>query len=150
MAGYDKLAAMIGAQRSLAIFRRFSTLNAKSLLYMQAELMHLEGELADIVKEDMTSGEADREPFTWSVWHLKESINRPGRSDWMEHPDGGNFFLKGREAQIWSTARPDELVALSTLSSRHGECDGFTAWMHGRLVPWFHRHGAHQLKVSVT
>jgi len=69
---------------------------------------------------------------------------------WMEHPDGGNFFLKGREAQIWSTARPDELVALSTLSSRHGECDGFTAWMHGRLVPWFHRHGAHQLKVSVT
>ena len=88
MAGYDKLAAMIGAQRSLAIFRRFSTLNVKSLLYMQAELMHLEGELADIVKEDMTSGEADREPFTWSVWHLKESINRPGRSEqWQKALD---------------------------------------------------------------
>ena len=55
MDGYHRLAAVIGTDRDLAIFRRFSVLNAKSLLYMQGELTHLEAQLQAIAHEDKKS-----------------------------------------------------------------------------------------------
>ena len=38
---YQKLAQLIGKQPGLAIFRRFATLNAKNLLYLQVGLLVL-------------------------------------------------------------------------------------------------------------
>ena len=49
---YQNLATVMGTVPSLSIHRRFATLNAKNLLYMQAELMNLEAELIDIASED--------------------------------------------------------------------------------------------------
>jgi len=37
---YSKLASLMGPHPELAIFRRFSTLNAQNLLYLQTELVH--------------------------------------------------------------------------------------------------------------
>lgn len=43
--GYTKLASLMGENPEIAIFRRFSALNAKNLLYLQAELVNLEARL---------------------------------------------------------------------------------------------------------
>jgi hypothetical protein len=211
LAGYDKLAAIMGAQKELAIYRQYSALNAKNILYLQSELFHLEAELAEIESEDRSSSDPEKALFPRSVWHLKRSLRNPGQDrqwrtalkireilkeysvsllikclaflkthstltskldtailqqaeinklerpgksslkllkDWLEHPEGGNFFPYGRERRIWEVEDRDDLVALSTLSSRHGEADWFTSWLNTSLFPWCHRHGAHRFKVS--
>jgi hypothetical protein len=43
--GYPKLACYMGTYHEAAIFRRFGSLNSQNLLYLQAELVHLEREL---------------------------------------------------------------------------------------------------------
>lgn len=50
--GYDKLASLIGDHPGLSIYRRFGSLAAKNLLYMQAELVLLEDELKAIAECD--------------------------------------------------------------------------------------------------
>jgi len=50
--GYERLAQFMGTYPELAIFRRFGALNLQNLLYLQAELLHLEDELKEIIKED--------------------------------------------------------------------------------------------------
>jgi hypothetical protein len=50
--GYDKLASLIGDYPGLSIYRRFGSLAAKNLLYMQAELVQLEDELKTIAECD--------------------------------------------------------------------------------------------------
>jgi hypothetical protein len=58
--GYPKLAALQGTYPQLGIYRRFATLNARNLLYLQAELVILESNLnqftsKDYVSEDLTA-----------------------------------------------------------------------------------------------
>lgn len=50
MTGYERLSRLIGTYPELAIYRKFSTLCTKLLLYKQAELQHLENEL-DIISQ---------------------------------------------------------------------------------------------------
>ena len=50
--GYPRLAAHMSLQPETAIFRTFSELNAKNLLYMQAEIALLEKELHRCELED--------------------------------------------------------------------------------------------------
>lgn len=78
-AGYDKLSAIVGARRELAIYRQYSALNAKNLHYLQAELFHLQEELADLEAEDKASGDPDKALFPRSVWHLKRSLRNIGQ-----------------------------------------------------------------------
>ena len=71
MEGYEKLANLVSAYRGLNIYRQFAALHAKSLLYMQAELTHLEAQLSDVIREDCAlaaAGDAEKEsfPFSWS------------------------------------------------------------------------------------
>ena len=54
--GYPQLAQFLHLDPSFWIFRRFAALNAKNLLYMQAELVNLERELADLEEESCKSG----------------------------------------------------------------------------------------------
>jgi hypothetical protein len=42
MEGYEKLAGMMGDKPTLGIFRRFASVGAQNLLYLQAELIYLE------------------------------------------------------------------------------------------------------------
>jgi hypothetical protein len=45
MEGYAKVAHLMGTHGEFGIFRRFQTLNMQNLLYLQAEITHLEAEL---------------------------------------------------------------------------------------------------------
>lgn len=71
MDGYNRLAAVIGTDRDLAIFRRFSILNSKNLLYMQGELTLLEAELRAIGNEDKESKDPRKAEFEFCIRALK-------------------------------------------------------------------------------
>jgi hypothetical protein len=70
MAGYSRLAALMGNHHDLAIFRQFSVLNAKNLLYMQGELTHLEAELKMIALENQNSSDPEKMAFERSITTL--------------------------------------------------------------------------------
>lgn len=48
MGSYPKLSDLMGSWPDFAIFRRFGSLNAQNLLFLQAEITHLENELAEV------------------------------------------------------------------------------------------------------
>lgn len=49
--GYPRHAALTSRDKAYAIFRRFSTLNARNLLYLQSEIMDLESQLTRVDHE---------------------------------------------------------------------------------------------------
>ena len=67
MAGYSRLAALMRNRHDLAIFRQFSDLNMKNLLYMQGELVRLEVELEMIASENKNSTDRQKVDFEKSV-----------------------------------------------------------------------------------
>jgi hypothetical protein len=71
--GYDRLAAWIASDRGLSIYRRFAKLNAKNLLYLQAEIITVAEDLREIIDEDEKSEDAKVQRFTTSVWYLKNT-----------------------------------------------------------------------------
>jgi hypothetical protein len=77
MDGYHKLASLVSDHEELLILRRFATANAKNLLYMQAEILHLEAELHDIALEDHSGCEKHRN-YEYCVFDLKESYGTRG------------------------------------------------------------------------
>ncbi|OJJ70189.1 hypothetical protein ASPBRDRAFT_32063 [Aspergillus brasiliensis CBS 101740] len=84
--GYDKLAAVMALDSGSCIFRRFAKLNAKNLLYLQAELADIEEELKDIIAEDKKSASSEKANYPYSVWELKESLHRKDEypEQWMK------------------------------------------------------------------
>ncbi|KAL8893403.1 MAG: hypothetical protein Q9192_005302, partial [Flavoplaca navasiana] len=84
MANYNRLAALMGDHQELACFKRFQKLNAKSLLYMQAELLRLEYELGAIELEDQQSRDEVRSSFHTSVFNLKRSCDGPDDVQWKK------------------------------------------------------------------
>ncbi|KAL8808573.1 MAG: hypothetical protein Q9200_004236 [Gallowayella weberi] len=89
MGDYTRLASMMARHGEVAIFRRFDALNLKRLLYMQAELVHLEVELRKIEEEDKNSTDPARACFAYSVYDLKESA----------YTDKGRQWKRFREVQ---------------------------------------------------
>ena len=81
MDGYDKFASFIAVDRGLSIYRRFASLNAKNILYLQAELVNLEAELSNVALEDIRSEDAEKELFPYSVFHLKRSCQRSRKDE---------------------------------------------------------------------
>ena len=68
---YHTLASLVGGQPGLAILRRFGSLNARNLLYLQAELSELEVQLHLLEKNDQSSNDADRRHFQWHASRMK-------------------------------------------------------------------------------
>lgn len=87
MASYNRLATLMGEHQELAVFRRFQTLNAKSLLYMQAEILHLGSELKSIELEDERSKDMHRASLHTSVFNLKESCGSDHDLQWSKAMD---------------------------------------------------------------
>jgi hypothetical protein len=56
MSGYEKLAGLMAKHSEVATFQRFDFLNTLNILYLQAELVHLERELRNSMREDLESG----------------------------------------------------------------------------------------------
>jgi hypothetical protein len=63
MEGYEKLAARMAGDPELGIFRRFATLNTQNLLYLQAEIIHLETELRVLAQVDKDSSHPARQRY---------------------------------------------------------------------------------------
>ncbi|KAL8717935.1 MAG: hypothetical protein Q9225_004883 [Loekoesia sp. 1 TL-2023] len=150
MADYNRLTCMIAKHGEAAIFRRFDALNIKNLLYMQAELVHLEAELRQIEQDEKSSADPSMVGYPLSVYDLRDSVStghvtqwtkyqeiqskvqayngallqylslrkiaKPTSNaveffrEWLERREGGDFFLKGREAAIWEAN--EDLITL--------------------------------------
>ena len=67
--GYNKLANLFADYEDLATFRCFNAMNAKNLLYMQAELLHLEQQLQVQIEYDFQTSktEADGVAKYWKA-----------------------------------------------------------------------------------
>lgn len=88
--GYPKLATIMGPYKGMALFKRFAALNARNLLYMQAELLELQRQLdmaASFDREEgysydvealalIKSDEEDEEQDDASQWQLFLKIRR--------------------------------------------------------------------------
>jgi hypothetical protein len=68
--GYPKLGWRMGLVPEMGIFRRFATLNAQMLLYMQSELIHLESELRKQELEDSKSSQPYESKYSRDCFFL--------------------------------------------------------------------------------
>ena len=81
--GYPGLAHVVGQNPGYSIFRRFTTLDTKILLYLQAELMQLEHQLSDLeVENSETSENGDNIGLQASVARLMNA--EEGTSGWKQ------------------------------------------------------------------
>lgn len=110
MASYNRLAALIGKHQELAMFRRFQTLNAKSLLYMQAELLHLENELKSIELDDESSKDIHRASLHASVFNLKESSGGDHQLQWNKAIEIRDKLERYSKSLSSSHRRPSPLI----------------------------------------
>jgi hypothetical protein len=74
--GYMKLSQFM-ADEHYPIFRQFQRSAVRDLLYLQAELVHLESEYQRVAKEDLESGDSgERQHYAYEWWHLSQSEER--------------------------------------------------------------------------
>ncbi|KAL8767082.1 MAG: hypothetical protein Q9209_006309 [Squamulea sp. 1 TL-2023] len=83
MADYTDLAHLMADYGEAGMVRRFDALNIKNILYLQAELVHLEDELAQTEIRDNTSGDPERAELRFSVYKLKESAYAENNHQWQ-------------------------------------------------------------------
>ncbi|KAF3920441.1 hypothetical protein ABW20_dc0104883 [Dactylellina cionopaga] len=67
--GYPSTAAIVSTDAELSVYRRFDRLNARNLLYYQAEIMYLEAELDKLDEEDGLLKEPEAK---YHLRHFKE------------------------------------------------------------------------------
>lgn len=81
--GHAKVAALMSQSGELAIFRRFSKLNLQNLLYLQAEITHLEKGLEDLAERDFAN--ASLPPYHNDWWYLANPHEAdPEKEQWMK------------------------------------------------------------------
>src|SRR2546423_6864582 len=80
--GYNKLAALFEDYDDLAMFRCFSDLSAKNLLYMQAEILRLAQKLGNQIEYDFKADRAYAEDIA-SFWRALESSSE-GEIGWQQ------------------------------------------------------------------
>jgi hypothetical protein len=78
--GYAKIATLMSQHGELAIFRKFSQLNLQSLLYLQAELTHLEADLERVAVRD--HADPDRAIYAKHWWSLAQSEEDEEKDQW--------------------------------------------------------------------
>ena len=72
MEGYSKLAIVMSSQPDVRMFRNFSALNIQNILYLQAELLHLQKEWREIITDDAMSGDQARVDTQFDLLKLQE------------------------------------------------------------------------------
>ena len=100
IAGYPKLAGQMGLLPEAAIFRTFSALNARNLLYLQAELTTLEKELILCEKQD-SKDVAKKYAIDW-FW-LEQSKFEPESA--KQHDLVLQMRMKLKEYSVFSSRR---------------------------------------------
>jgi hypothetical protein len=82
MEGYIKVAHLMGSQEEFAILRRFRVLNMQRLLYLQAEILHLEAEAAQLAARD--SVHQDRQFHAKDWWSLSQGDEAEDLEQWRK------------------------------------------------------------------
>ena len=67
---------MISSHREAAIFGRFDAFKLKNLLYMQAEVLHLEAELEGLELDDKSATDSNRARLVKSVHDFREAAGK--------------------------------------------------------------------------
>lgn len=87
MSGYEKIADLMTKHAEMATFQRFDFLNTMNMLFLQAELVHLEDELRESMRDDLQSGQQPAPSIPIDATSRREStmtdenvINESGRS----------------------------------------------------------------------
>lgn len=62
--------------------------------------------------------------------------------EWLDRPEGGDFFLRGREAEIWQNGKD-----LITFTDRRAKSDSLTRLISEKLVPWYHDRWGYRVPV---
>ena len=83
MEGYTKVAELMATHPEFAILRRFKALNMQTLLYLQAEITHLEADLHEIAMRDIRH--SNRENYAYDWWSLSGGVG--GQEDDTEQWD---------------------------------------------------------------
>lgn len=82
--GYRAIAQYFAKENGIVILNRFRALNIQNLLYMQAELFHLEDELHCIAIEDSKASCSTRQNYRHSFLDLKESLKGKECFQWAK------------------------------------------------------------------
>lgn len=80
MEGYAKVAQLMASQEEFSILRRFRVLNMQRLLYLQAEITHLEAELGQLAKRDAAHEERGFHSHDW--WSLSQGGEGEDLEQW--------------------------------------------------------------------
>ncbi|KAG4439977.1 hypothetical protein IFR05_004551 [Cadophora sp. M221] len=80
--GYPKLACHMKRYTQSAIYRRFGSLNSENILYMQAELVHLEKKLQRLQAEDHASSEGHRSKYSRDWYWMNNYASKEGSEQW--------------------------------------------------------------------
>lgn len=80
--GYPRLAGQMGDFPETAILRRFSTLNSQNLLYLQAEIIHLESELRELEMSNSKAQDSQKHMYARDWYWLKESVEKDDGAQW--------------------------------------------------------------------
>jgi hypothetical protein len=82
--GYPGLAKVMGPHPGMALFKRFAVLNARNLLYMQAELIDLELQFDILTSQDHTSSDPRRRAFAKEFLKLSEPLDGLQAQQWQK------------------------------------------------------------------
>lgn len=80
MEGYAKVAQLMATQEEFAILRRFRVINMQRLLYLQAEISHLEVEFSQLAKRDELHAERRYHAKDW--WSLSQGADVEDLEQW--------------------------------------------------------------------
>ena len=116
MGTYSDLASLMASYQDVMILRKFSRLNAKNLLYYEAELACLEHELEAIETEDKDCGERPQREYA-TRWATMAASAEDGDESTVAGPEQG---LSRRDRLQWQTFRRirEQLYKYST-QDRH-------------------------------
>jgi hypothetical protein len=98
MEGYAKVAQLMGSQEEFAILRRFRELNMQRLLYMQAEIVHLEAEVHELANRDASHEQRQFHAKDW--WSLSQGGEGEDLEQWHK------FLEIGEKLNEYSECSP--------------------------------------------
>ncbi|OTA79954.1 hypothetical protein M434DRAFT_86781 [Hypoxylon sp. CO27-5] len=136
MEGYAKVAQLMATYEEFAILRRFKRLNYQNLLYLQAQIIHLEDSLGRL---GLFHNNSLDEALLQQVYISK--LEGPNSNDleflhsWFERPSMGCFPIRGLDYKAWEQRLENDLIAIKPRLPP----DPFSRWVTNTIFPLYHR-----------
>ncbi|KAF2104709.1 hypothetical protein NA57DRAFT_70916 [Rhizodiscina lignyota] len=122
--GYPGLARQMGTYPGLNMFKRFAELNARNLLYMQAELLHLQQRLFVITSLDHNSPDGTEQAYENRAKTFLESETAESNEQW-------NVVVKVRgKLSVYNAALLQQAQLLKLPAARGQDLGLLNEWLH--------------------